>query len=145
MRGMALGVAGLCVAAATTAQPAVDLCGEDSGIRRQVVSVNHGVTGAPLATWSSPVGRSGQTVTVPDGRRITFYVEPVDENYYRERRDQLPMPEMVRIEMFDASKSMREPIHTGFAGATTVDRYPELGVTVTLARPVCIHEISAAD
>lgn len=145
MRVVALGMAGWCVAAVATAQPAVDLCGKDSGNRMQVVSVNHAATGAPLATWSSPVARSGRTVTVPDGRRITFYVEPVSEDFYRKRQDQLPIPETVRIEIFDASQNIRKPIHTGFAGATTVEQYSGLGVTLSLARPTCIHEPSAAD
>lgn len=129
----------MALASIASAQPAPKLCAEPSGQPLQVVAVRHIETGAPLAAWSA-AGRSGGTVTVPDGRRITFLVTPAGDDYYRKRRDRLPLPEMVRIRVLDAGKSMEKPIHAGIAGATTVERYPDLGVTLVLARPRCIHE-----
>lgn len=136
--------AGLALASSMSlhAQPAPAFCSDVPGERLQVVSIQHLETGAPIAGWSAP-GASGGTVTIPDGRRISFQVEPVDADYYRERRESLPLPEMVRVTIFEPARSMETPIHAGIAGANTVERYPALGVMLVLARPGCVHEIPA--
>lgn len=129
--------------ATVAAHPDVDLCGDGPDDRRQVVAVRHMETGATLDAWSA-AGSSARTVTVPDGGRMTFRVSPVPTDFYRERADQLPLPEMVRVEVYEGARDMSEPLLAHYAGANTVERLPSLGVTLALARPRCIHRVPEA-